>query len=166
MFLTIDDFVATWATEAENTGKLLAHLTDEALAQPVEPEGRTLGMLAWHLVTTMPEMLGQAGLGVMGPGSDVPPPSMVRAIAHEYGRLSLSVPGCVRAKWSDDLLGQAIRMYGESWPRRQVLECLVLHQAHHRGQMTVLMRQAGLHVPGLYGPSREEWIAMGQTPMP
>ncbi|MBI2416475.1 MAG: hypothetical protein HYV28_00920 [Ignavibacteriales bacterium] len=27
--------------------------------------------------------------------------------------------------------------------------------------MTVLMRQAGLKVPGAYGPSREEWAAYG-----
>jgi uncharacterized damage-inducible protein DinB len=31
--------------------------------------------------------------------------------------------------------------------------------------MTVLMRQAGLPVPGLYGPSKEEWAAMGMSPM-
>ena len=38
------------------------------------------------------------------------------------------------------------------------------HQTHHRGQMTVLMRQAGLTVPGVYGPAREEWAAMGMEP--
>ncbi|MCK4657684.1 MAG: hypothetical protein KAT85_11650, partial [candidate division Zixibacteria bacterium] len=32
---------------------------------------------------------------------------------------------------------------------------------HHRGQMTVLMRQAGLKVPGVYGPSMEEWEHFG-----
>jgi uncharacterized damage-inducible protein DinB len=29
-----------------------------------------------------------------------------------------------------------------------------------RGQLTVLMRQADLKVPGVYGPSKEEWEAM------
>jgi uncharacterized damage-inducible protein DinB len=29
--------------------------------------------------------------------------------------------------------------------------------------MTVLMRQAGLKVPGIYGPSREEWVKIGMT---
>jgi uncharacterized damage-inducible protein DinB len=38
---------------------------------------------------------------------------------------------------------------------------LIQHQAHHRGQMTVLMRQAGLPVPGIYGPSKEEWANFG-----
>jgi hypothetical protein len=30
--------------------------------------------------------------------------------------------------------------------------------------MTVLMRQAGLKVPGVYGPSREEWSQFGMQP--
>jgi hypothetical protein len=30
--------------------------------------------------------------------------------------------------------------------------------------MTVLMRQAGLEIPGLYGPARQEWAAYGMTP--
>ena len=38
---------------------------------------------------------------------------------------------------------------------------LINHQNHHRGQMTVLMRQAGLTVPGVYGPAKEEWATAG-----
>jgi uncharacterized damage-inducible protein DinB len=38
----------------------------------------------------------------------------------------------------------------------RILHALVLHQVHNRGQMTVLMRQAGLVLPGVYGPTREE----------
>ena len=30
--------------------------------------------------------------------------------------------------------------------------------------MTVLMRQAGLKVPGVYGPAREEWAEFGMQP--
>jgi uncharacterized damage-inducible protein DinB len=38
---------------------------------------------------------------------------------------------------------------------------IIKHIIHHRGQMTVLMRQAGLKVPGVYGPAREEWEKIG-----
>ena len=38
------------------------------------------------------------------------------------------------------------------------------HQIDHRGQMTVLMRQAGLNVPGVYGPSLEGWTSVGTNP--
>jgi len=30
--------------------------------------------------------------------------------------------------------------------------------------MTVLMRQAGLRVPGVYGPAHEDWAGMGMEP--
>ena len=67
----------------------------------------------------------------------------------------------VRAGWTDADLPGEIDMYGEKWPRGQTLQALIAHEAHHRGQMTVLMRQAGLAVPGVYGPAREEWAAYG-----
>lgn len=41
------------------------------------------------------------------------------------------------------------------------LRCLVFHQIHHRGELIVLMRQAGLRVPGLYGPAKEDWATYG-----
>jgi uncharacterized damage-inducible protein DinB len=31
-----------------------------------------------------------------------------------------------------------------------------MHQTHHRAQMMVLMKQAGLKVPGVYGPSEDD----------
>ena len=39
-------------------------------------------------------------------------------------------------------------------PNSIFLMTLINHQNHHRGQMTVLMRQAGLTVPGVYIPQR------------
>ena len=58
---------------------------------------------------------------------------------------------------NDAGLSGEIEMYGEKWTRSKVLSSLIRHEIHHRAQMTVLMRQAGLKVPGVYGPSKEEW---------
>ncbi|MDM7920662.1 MAG: DinB family protein, partial [Pyrinomonadaceae bacterium] len=68
--------------------------------------------------------------------------------------------------WNDDTLLQEDNMYGETWTRGLTLFYLMAHQADHRGQMTVLMRQAGLPVPGVYGPSKEEWLAHGMPALP
>lgn len=46
-------------------------------------------------------------------------------------------------------------------PKAALLSLFIKHLIHHRGQMTVLMRQAGLKVPGVYGPSKEKWSQMG-----
>jgi uncharacterized damage-inducible protein DinB len=59
------------------------------------------------------------------------------------------------------MLNDDISAYGQTWKKGMILKMLNGHQIHHRGQMTVLMRQAGLKVPGVYGPSKEEWAAYG-----
>ena len=69
------------------------------------------------------------------------------------------------AEWTDASLEQEVDMYGERWQNGFTVFALIAHQTHHRGQMTVLMRQAGLRVPGVYGPAREEWAAMGMAAM-
>jgi uncharacterized damage-inducible protein DinB len=55
-------------------------------------------------------------------------------------------------------------MYGMKWPRGTTLYILLSHEIHHRGQMSVLMRQAGLKLPSIYGPTREAWASYGQSP--
>lgn len=66
---------------------------------------------------------------------------------------------------TDETVLQTDEMYDETWERVLTLFYLIAHQSHHRGQLTVLMRKAGLPVPGVYGPAREEWAAMGAPAM-
>ena len=147
------------------TGKILASLTDGSLGQKVSDGGRTLGFLGWHLAQTPGEMLGKVGLSIDGPGFDVECPTSAAAIAEAYAKAARSVNDQVAANWTDETLLQKDEMYGETWERGLTLFYLIAHQGHHRGQMTVLMRQAGLAVPGVYGPSKEEWAAMGAPAM-
>jgi uncharacterized damage-inducible protein DinB len=164
---TIAAFETTWAYESASTIKLLEMLTDASLAQPVVPGGRTLGFLAWHLVVTIPEMFGHAKIAVEGgPGEHDPVPATAAEIVEGYRAAAAQVVPAVKAAWTDAELNDLIPMYGEQWPKSGVLYGLVAHQAHHRGQMTVLMRQAGLLVPGIYGPAKEEWAQMGMPTLP
>ena len=68
----------------------------------------------------------------------------------------------MKEQWTDESLLEEKDMYGEQWTVATVLQTLIQHQIHHRGQMTILMRQAGLTVPGMYGPSKDEWLAFGE----
>ncbi len=163
MFRHIEDFERSWAYETEATLKILRALTDGALGQAVGPGGRSLGRLAWHLTLTLPEMMKEAGLPVQGPGPDTPQPALAEII-RQYEESARSVGTGVGERWTDAMLVEAIPMYGESWPRGAALSALIAHQTHHRGQMTVLMRQAGLPVPGVYGPAREEWAPLNMPP--
>ena len=159
MFRTLDDFENAWNEESGATLKVLAQLTDPALDQRVTPKGRSLGFLAWHLVLTLAEMSHKAGLAVEAPPEDAPTPATAKDIIEAYGKAACSLTGEIKRKWTDAALRAEVELYGEKWERRKVLSALILHQAHHRGQMTVLMRQAGLAVPGIYGPNREDSAA-------
>lgn len=161
MYRKIEDFTRDWAYEIESTSKVFNNLTDESLAQQVTPEGRNLGFLAWHIVITLGEMPEKVGLHIDCPPENTPMPSTAAEIAAAFQTAANSVSAEVAKNWSDETLEQEDEMYGDRWKRGLTLLYLMLHQAHHRGQMTVLMRQAGLPVPGIYGPSREEWEAFG-----
>ena len=165
MLRKIEDFQKDWEYEAESTGKILSALTDESLSQKVTPDGRSLGFLGWHLTQTLGEMLGLVGLTIDAPGFDKECPTSASEIADAYTKAAMSVSDEVAKNWTDETLLQTDNMYGDTWARGLTLFYLIAHQAHHRGQMTVLMRQAGVPVPGVYGPAKEEWAAMGAPAM-
>jgi len=164
MFRRVSDFQASWRHESEATLRVLRALTDASLSQAVGTDHRTLGRLAWHLTTTLHEMMERTGLEVAGPSPEDPVPPTVGAIADAYEKASASLVEAVGSGWTDDTLEIEDDMYGQRWARGATLHALLVHQVHHRGQMTVLMRQAGLKVPGVYGPAREEWASMGMEP--
>ncbi len=166
MFCSINDFLKSWKDESAKTAQVFLNLTDASLAQCVTPEGRTLGFLAWHITTSVSEMLSTAGMTVRVTEDNDPVPPTAAGIAKVYERAARAVTEAVPAAWTDAQLGDEIPMYGSMWKKSDVLVSLIVHQAHHRGQMTVLMRQAGLKVPGVYGPAREEWAAMGIPAQP
>ena len=161
MFRMIDDFEKRWANERESSLKVMRALTDASLGQLVAPGGRTLGRIAWHIVQTLGEMGGHAGLKVEGANEKTPQPAMAAAIADGYAANAEALASAVKASWKDSDLPVKIEMYGQTWARGEALSGLVAHEVHHRGQMTVLMRQAGIAVPGVYGPAREEWATYG-----
>ncbi|WP_281890864.1 DinB family protein [Paenibacillus sp. YYML68] len=160
MYQTIAGFEETWQFESSSTLKVLRALTDESLSQEVAPGHRKLGELAWHLVTTLHEMMSRTGLTFEAPGEHAQMPATAEDIVQSYERACDSMLEAIRSQWTDASLQELVNLYGEPWPNGLTLHILVAHQIHHRGQMTVLMRQAGLKVPGVYGPAQEEWAQM------
>jgi uncharacterized damage-inducible protein DinB len=108
-------------------------------------------------------MPAHVGLEVESPPEDSEPPATAAAIAAAYEKASQSLLEKLKA-WNDATLDVEDEMFGQRWARGFTLHALLEHQIHHRGQMTVLMRQAGLRVPGIYGPAREDWASMGMDP--
>ncbi len=160
MIRSVKDFLNDYKYLSEGTIKIMRALTDESLNQKVYSEGRTLGFLAWHITSTIPEMFSKAGLP-FNYEEDSPVPATASSIVSEYEKLSGKVAKIISQEWSDSMLDDDLNMYGQVWKRGDMLQGFMVHEIHHRGQMTVLMRQAGLKVPGVYGPAKEEWASYG-----
>lgn len=165
MYHTIKEFLEDWKNESSATYKVFEAFTDESLNQKVYTEGRTLGKIAWHIVVTVGEMAGKVGAKVECPAEDSPVPASAAVIAAAYKTAADSLYADAENNWTDAMLADVFDMYGEQWTRAKTLDVLIKHEIHHRAQLTVLMRQAGLKTPGVYGPSKEEWAAYGMPPM-
>jgi uncharacterized damage-inducible protein DinB len=161
MYNSISDFIEDWNQEAASTQKVLDVLTDGSLQQAVSPDDRTLGRIAWHVVTSTPEMLNEFGVTVENVENSSSVPSSAKEIADTFRKVSADTVDAIKQQWTDASLKEMKNVYGMDMQKAVTLSMLIKHIIHHRGQMTVLMRQAGVSVPGIYGPSRDEWSQMG-----
>lgn len=164
MFRKLDDFLGAWDNNRRGTSKVLANLTDASLSQAINADHRTIGRIAWHIVQTLPEMGNQTGLEISGPDPTTAVPKSAAEIKAAYDGAAQSLRDEVTSKWDDATLAKVDNLYGEDWARGLTLRLLMEHEIHHRAQLMVLMRQAGLTVPGVFGPSKEEWSQHGAPP--
>lgn len=164
MYTTVEDFVKEYEQDSQEALKMFDELTDEALGTPVADGQRTLGRVAWHIVQSVPEMLHAAGVQMDTSVMQQPVPGSAAEIASAYKRVTADAAKALREQWDGAELAKVRDMYGMQWDGAKVLMCLIGHEAHHRGQMSVLMRQAGLIPHGVYGPHKEAWDSMGMQP--
>jgi uncharacterized damage-inducible protein DinB len=163
MFTAIDDFIKEFEMESAITERVLHTLTDASLAQIVSVHQRTLGEIAWHLVSSI-QYLTYLIITFDEPPADKAVPLSAAKIASEYRRVGQSMLRAIRSQWTDESLGLVVNVAGEDWRNGDSLRYTLRHEIHHRGQLTVLMRQAGLRVPPVLGPAREDWIDKGMEP--
>jgi uncharacterized damage-inducible protein DinB len=145
-----------WSHEAAQTARVVAELTDDTLDWRIVAGQRTLGEVAWHIVVSQHEIVGKTGLAFEAPGKFVQCPLRASEILSTYRGAATALAEAVKRSWTDASLAAEDEIYGMRWTRGYTLSVMVLHEVHHRGQLTALMRAAGLKVPGMYGPSGDE----------
>ncbi|HZU53072.1 MAG TPA: DinB family protein [Holophagaceae bacterium] len=161
MYRRIEDFRSHWQEEVVDTLKVIDAIPDAKLGQAVSPEHRDLRRLAWHLASSVVGLPAQMGLKVEGPQETDVPAASAKELRDAYARAAQSLLDAIQG-WTGADLEIEDTMYGHLvWKRGYSLQALEMHQAHHRGQMTVLLRQAGLKVPEFYGPTKESWAKLG-----
>lgn len=139
----------------------LNNLTDESLKQEITVQNWTLGRIAWHIVASIHIITSNTNLVFETVSEDWPVPASASFIADSYQEAGNAFVQALKIQWTDKTLQEHIDFLGQKMPNGSLLMFLIQHQNHHRGQMTVLMRQAGLIVPGIYGPAKEEWAKFG-----
>ena len=87
-------------------------------------------------------------------------PRQVELLAPGYERVHQDAVARIKTLKPEDL-DRSVPFFRGQVPIREILwTYIVLHNAHHRGQLSLMCRLAGGAAPGLYGPNREETAAM------
>jgi uncharacterized damage-inducible protein DinB len=160
--LTIDDLLQELEREAHTTRRVLERVRDDHLEWTPHPKSLTLGQLAMH-VAMIPGAIAEISTKPFDVRTVIPRPH-AKSAAELIPLLDQSL---TRAKtllgaMDDGELASPWRMVdGDrevgSVPRGELLRSIMLnHWYHHRGQLTVYLRQTGALVPAIYGSSADE----------
>ena len=158
----IDALIQELEQEAQTTRRVLERVPGDKLAWKPHDKSMSLGQLALH-VATCPGSIAEI--------SQVSPfevPAFVQPPAQSAAELVPALDQSVaRAKeilrtLDDADLGKIWQVVKEGQevmaiPVGAVLRSIMLnHWYHHRGQLSVYLRQVGALVPSIYGPSADE----------
>ena len=148
--------------EAQTTRRVLERVPEEHMGWKPHPKSYSLGQLALH-VAQLPG--GVAELAMTSPAA---PPAFVQQQARTSAELITALDQAV-AKAKSLLSGLDDEAATATWrlvsgdhellamPRVALLRAIMLnHWYHHRGQLTVYLRQLNVPVPSVYGPSADE----------
>jgi uncharacterized damage-inducible protein DinB len=149
--------------EAQTTRRVLERVPDAHLAWKPHAKSMTLGQLALHVATTP----GGVAEIVSKPSLDTPPAfvqpaatsasELVPALAASVARAKELVSGMndadMMATWTLKNGDQVLM----ALPRVAFIRSIMLnHWYHHRGQLSVYLRQLDVPLPSIYGPSADE----------
>ena len=154
MYRKAEDFLADWQMNAKGTLSVMRAITEDKKRTAIVEGHNSLEWLAWHLVATAGAFGHFAGLQIPAPGPDMPIPDTMEEIAGMYEAVNEAYKK-EAGKLTDEQMEEEVESFGGMMKRGKLLRMLIEHQTHHRGQMTVLLRQAGLQVPPVMGPTVE-----------
>jgi uncharacterized damage-inducible protein DinB len=155
-------FLSAWNLEAERTLEVLGALPADQYDFRPDPQGRSIGELAWHLS----EIDACLSLGVAQRRfrlEDEPPglarPREVALLASGYQRIHEEAVARLSLLGDAGLDATVTYFDGRNMKIREVLwDSLLHHLIHHRGQLVMLCRLSGGKPPGLFGPNREDMM--------
>ena len=155
----LEHFHDVWKRESDKTIKLLESLPKDGYDFRPDPEGRSLGELAWHLAE--PEAYGSFAIENGGFSRESRPPGLQRPqkieeLSGGFGRIHNDAVARVQKLQPNDLDRSITFFNGQPIAIRDVLwDFMLMHEIHHRGQLAMMSRLAGGKPTSCYGPTRE-----------
>jgi uncharacterized damage-inducible protein DinB len=159
----IDGLLQELEQEAQTTRRVLERVPDNQLTWRPHGKARTLGELALH-VATVPGAVAQFAVSpspVQAPNFTDPSPKSASELVPALEE-SIKTAKKVLGGMDDASLMSTWRMMQGSRelfavPRVALLRSIMLnHWYHHRGQLTVYLRELNVPIPSIYGPSADE----------
>jgi uncharacterized damage-inducible protein DinB len=158
----IDGLLQELEQEAQTTRRVLERVPDNQLAWRPHKKARTLGELALHVASVPGAVAAIASQPqIQAPQFTDPSPKSASELIPALDD-SIAKAKSLLGGMNDATLNAMWRMMqGErevfAIPRVALLRSIMLnHWYHHRGQLTVYLRELGVAVPSIYGPSADE----------
>lgn len=160
----IDGLLQELEQETQTTRRVLERVPDNRLAWRPHEKARTLGQLALHVATVpggVAELAASPSPAQFPPLADDPSPKSVSELAPALDQSIAKAKKALGGMDDAALTAPWRLMQGEreliTTPRVAFLRSVMLnHWYHHRGQLTVYLRELGVPVPAIYGPSADE----------
>jgi uncharacterized damage-inducible protein DinB len=159
-------FLRIWDREAKTTLKVFRAFPKESLGVKPHERSRSIRDLAWQCVIderVIEKIIdGHSDLRNVPPSP--PPPETMEEIAAAYEAAHRDASEKMKRPETQFSKTVTVTMRGGSVDLEQAETIWgnLLDQIHHRGQLTIYLRQAGGKVPSIYGPSGDE--AMSFSP--
>ena len=142
-------FIRNWNRIHKETAQVLAVAPDDKLDWRPADGLFTLRELMRHMPETESDVVRTVLAGTMQKGeldlSTAGVEEMVRAYQASHERLAAEV-----ANLTLEQLNEEIEAYGRRMRRRVLLQSMLEHEIHHRGQLYTYYRLAGIKPPKLY----------------
>ena len=159
--------VALPALRAEHplTSAVIGAIPAEQAAFRPHADSRGALDLAWHIVAAEIKYLEATAAGVF-PHDLKPMPATVHTPADVlawYGQRFGPAMERLEHTTGDELL-RVVDFYGiRTFPAIALLQIILNHTVHHRGQLSTYLRPMGAKVPSIYGPSYDAGGFTGGT---
>ena len=162
MSRAVDALLLELEQEAKTTRRVLERVPGDKLSWKPHDKSMSLGQLALHVATT-PGTVAEICQISPFPAPDFTHepatsaaelvPALEKSVARAREILSSMDDADLGKMWRVTAGGQEVM----AMPVGAVLRSIMLnHWYHHRGQLSVYLRQCGALVPSIYGPSADE----------